>query len=564
MPLTEQQYRSLLVDSKIVSEEEFKRALDESQKTDLPIEAVLVNFGTFKDNQIGKIIANEYGVKFTDLEKVDVDPEAIKAIPEIFAKKQGVLSFGWKNGVRQVAMVDPQNLELIEFIEKKTGEPVEVSYTTFGMIERAFSIYSENVADQIRGLGKEFAKLFTKQELSEAERDTQEEIIINITDLLLNYGYDNNASDIHVEPHEEYTLVRYRVDGILHDEFNLPKTMHDSIVSRIKIMAKLRTDEHYAAQDGKFRVRLENENVDIRVSILPIVEGEKIVMRLLAEKGREYSLETIGVVKSDLERVREAAKKPYGMLLATGPTGSGKTTTLYSVLKLLNKRDVNISTIEDPVEYDIEGINQIQVNPQTNLTFAAGLRSIVRQDPDIIMVGEIRDEETAGIAVNSAMTGHLVLSTLHTNNAATALPRLLDMDVEPFLIASSVNVIIAQRLVRQICKNCIASIEIDVQKLKKDIDAKIIDKQFGKKTKTHVFHGKGCSLCHYSGYVGRTGIFEVMSVSTHIRELIMTRANADKVQEAAVQEGMTTMIEDGIRKVIEGVTTIDEVLRVVK
>ncbi|MBU0598296.1 GspE/PulE family protein, partial [Patescibacteria group bacterium] len=370
--------------------------------------------------------------------------------------------------------------------------------------------------------------------------------------------------DIHIEPHEGQILVRFRIDGILHDVVFMPKDIHPFIVTRLKIMSKLRTDEHRAAQDGRLDFSVENEHVDVRVSIIPISDGEKIVMRILSEKSRRLTLAELGLENTDLQKVERGFKKPYGMILATGPTGSGKTTTLYAILKILNTREVNISTIEDPVEYDMEGVNQIQVNAKTNLTFAHGLRSILRQDPDIIMVGEIRDEDTAGIAINSAMTGHLVLSTLHTNDAPTTLPRLLDMKIEPFLIASTVNVAIAQRLVRRIHQGCIESY------LPKSDDIKNLEKSLGKdraikiglhKKGFRLYRGKGCKLCNGTGYEGRVGIFEVLEVTEKIRQLIMQRSNSDDIRKVAVSEGMTTMLDDGLNKVVKGATTIDELFR---
>jgi type II secretory ATPase GspE/PulE/Tfp pilus assembly ATPase PilB-like protein len=327
-------------------------------------------------------------------------------------------------------------------------------------------------------------------------------------------------------------------------------------------MAKLRTDEHRSAQDGKIRVKFEKEKLDIRVSIIPIVEGEKIVMRLLSARSRQLSLEDLGLAGEDLVKLKKEYSKPYGMVLATGPTGAGKSTTLYAILKILNRREVNISTIEDPVEYDIEGINQIQVNAKTNLTFATGLRSILRQDPDVIMVGEIRDTETADMAINAAMTGHLVLSTLHTNDAPTALPRFLKMGIEPFLIASTVNIIIAQRLIRKTCSQCIVSEPTSSADLKKKFLPGLIDKHFGPNKKNiRLYHSKGCPVCGNTGYSGRIGIFEVLVVNEAIRDLIMKRANADEIREQAIKEGMKTMIEDGIKKALAGTTTIEEVLR---
>jgi len=400
------------------------------------------------------------------------------------------------------------------------------------------------------------------EEEREAASEAKEELVVKVVDLIMNYAYQNNASDVHVEPWEKGVLVRYRIDGLLHDVVTLPRELLDGIVTRIKILAKLRTDEHFAAQDGKFQEIVNDERVDVRVSILPVVDGEKVVMRLLTEKGKRFSLADLGMSEKDMKKLSKYYKKSYGMILATGPTGSGKTTTMYAILKLLNTEDVNIATIEDPIEYAIERVNQIQVNPKTGLTFASGLRSIVRQDPDVIMVGEIRDDETAGIAVNAAMTGHLVLSTLHTNDAATTLPRFRDMKVEPFLIASSICVIIAQRLVRRICGRCIVSQEFSRGELEAKLPPEVVKEFFFKKGKVASgWKGKGCAACNHTGYHGRVGIFEILEVNDRIREQIMAGANANQLAAEARKAGMSTMFDDGIRKVLVGQTTIDEVIR---
>ena len=345
----------------------------------------------------------------------------------------------------------------------------------------------------------------------------------------------------------------------------LPKKLHEQIITRIKVLASLRTDEHMAPQDGKMRISLVEEELDIRASILPIVYGEKIVCRLLASRFRQFSLVDLGMRDSDLKKVTNGFKKSFGMVLSTGPTGSGKTTSIYSILKIINSREKNITTIEDPVEYRMKGVNQIQANPKANLTFASGLRSILRQDPNIIFVGEIRDSETASIAVNAALTGHLVLSTLHTNDAATALPRLSDMGVEPFLIASTVNVIVAQRLLRKICEMCKSSIDIKRQDFLKNLPSEIVTKHFGEKENIRVYKGQGCPVCHHTGYAGRVGVFEVLDVTNNIRKLITQKADADVILSQAIKDNdMTTMLDDGLIKVKQGTTTIEEVLRVTK
>lgn len=383
--------------------------------------------------------------------------------------------------------------------------------------------------------------------------------IIRLVDALIAHAFEARASDIHIDPEEGRVRIRLRVDGVLHDAFILPKGIQSEVITRIKVLSGLRTDEHQAAQDGRFKIPIENVGyVDVRVSIAPTYYGENSVLRILSER-TQLTLKELGFSDRDFAIVEKAVKKPYGMILATGPTGSGKTTTLYSVIRELNTSEVSIITIEDPIEYSIKGIDQIQVNSQTGLTFAQGLRSILRQDPNIIMVGEIRDEETAGIAVNAALTGHLLLSTIHTNDAATTLPRLLDMNIEPFLIASTVNIAIGQRLIRKVCSNCRVEKklnDIEFNSLKDVIRPELL------KNNRNFFEGKGCAVCE-DGYEGRIGIYEVLEVTDNIRELIMKRINSSIIQEEAIKEGMTTMLEDGFNKAVEGITTIEEVLRII-
>lgn len=385
--------------------------------------------------------------------------------------------------------------------------------------------------------------------------------IIKIVDSFVEDAFLSRASDIHLDPYEDKLMARYRVDGVLHEIFTFPKGIHPEIISRIKVLSGLRTDEHQAAQDGRFRVKTQDgKSVDIRVSIAPTFYGENAVLRLLAEQAEAFTLDNLGFSEKDLPKLKRAIKKPYGMILATGPTGSGKTTTLYSIIKELNKPEISIITIEDPIEYSLSGVDQIQVNPRTGLTFANGLRSILRQDPNIVMVGEIRDEETAGIAVNAALTGHLLLSTLHTNDAPTTLPRLIDMEIEPFLIASTVNIAIGQRLVRKICLSCKAERKLSDEELK-TLSSVLPPKLFAGQ---HVFsYGKGCNVCDSSGYKGRIGIYEVMEMDDELRAAIVRQADASEIRRIALKNDMNTMIEDGFQKVLKGITTIEEILRVI-
>jgi type II secretory ATPase GspE/PulE/Tfp pilus assembly ATPase PilB-like protein len=386
--------------------------------------------------------------------------------------------------------------------------------------------------------------------------------IIALMDSLMEYSFLARASDIHLEPFEDKLLARLRIDGILHDVFSFPKDIHSGIVTRIKVLGGMRTDEHQAAQDGRFRIAIADpaRQFDVRVSIIPTYYGENAVLRLLAEQTQISKLDDLALTELNRNKIRKATQKPHGMILATGPTGSGKTTTLYTILKEVNTREVSVITIEDPIEYSLEGIDQIQVNARTGLTFAQGLRSILRQDPNVIMVGEIRDQETASIAVNAALTGHKLLSTIHTNDAATTLPRLLDMGVEPFLVASTVNIAIGQRLVRMICENCKTKkhlTDAEFTNLKGILSAEIIDNH------RDFYYGKGCSDCGDTGYYNRMGLYEVLEVNDFIREGIMSRADAGEIKKIAIKNGMTPLLEDGFRKALAGYTTLEEIFRVV-
>jgi len=412
-----------------------------------------------------------------------------------------------------------------------------------------------------------------KYNLEEVRSKIEEEIkkpvevasIVDIVQNLIIFGFLNRASDIHFQPREKYLIVRYRIDGITHNIFNIPKELHEEIITRIKIVSNLRIDEHFAAQDGRFRFYLEDENLsffDVRVSIMPTYYGENAILRLLVNPGKKFNLENLGLSERDLNEIKKAISRPYGMILATGPTGSGKTTMLYTILNELNKEGVHIITIEDPIEYAIEGVTQIQVNPQTNLTFGKGLRAILRQDPDIIMVGEIRDTETAEIAVNAALTGHLLLSTLHTNDAPSAAIRLIELGVEPYLITSTVNAIIGQRLIRTICNYCKKQRKL-TPKEKESVLQLVHEKNREKFENLEVVsYGEGCKNCNNTGYMGRTGIYEVLTLNEELRDLILTKSSSTELKEKAIELGMTTMLEDGLSKVLQELTTIEEVLRV--
>ena len=550
-------YKSLL-ELGVIDKDKLIAASEQARKDHKPLEDVLLDTDLLSDENLAQTISDLIKIPFIRLREVAIAPDVLKIIPQVVAKKQQIITFAFDEQGLKLAMADPTSQTILDFVAKKTGNKVTPYFATKRDIDNALLLYREDLQKSFDELLKE------KVNQAAASSSDKEAPISEIVDLLINYAFGNRASDIHIEPEKDRSLVRFRIDGILHDVLEIPRDLHDQIVSRVKVASKLKTDEHLSAQDGKMQLQLPEEELDIRVSIVPTTKGEKVVMRLLSSTSRQFALSDLGMREGDLNRVKDGFNKPYGMVLATGPTGSGKTTTIYAIVKIINTRDVNIATIEDPVEYEIEGVNQIQVNSKTNLTFASGLRSILRQDPNAIFVGEIRDNETADIAVNSATTGHLVLSTLHTNDAATTLPRLLDMGVEPYLVASTVNVIIGQRLVRKICEKCRFSVELDLEELGKNVTPTLLKKQFGEQKQVRVYKGKGCPVCHQSGYDGRVGIFEVLVMSPEVKELITSKATSDTIREKAVALGMTTMLEDGLEKVQQGITTIDEVLRATK
>lgn len=538
-----------------------------SEKTIAELEAFAANSRTslqeaalekdaISDDKLGQLIANYLKVPFVTLGKMTIPEAVFRIVPERLARKYKVVAFAKDGEGVKLAMTDPTNRVIQEMIARKTWQKVFPYFATERDIENILQMYRKD-------LQQTFYEML-REELGKSAPSTDEAPVEKIVDMLITYAYRDKASDVHIEPEETDSLVRFRIDGILHDVLYLDKKLHDRVITRIKVLSRLRTDEHLSAQDGKMRTQVDDENLDVRVSIIPIAEGEKAVLRLLSSHFRQFTLIDLGMNGKDLQKVNAAINKSYGMILSTGPTGSGKTTSIYAILKILNTREKNITTIEDPVEYRIKGVNQIQVNPKTNLTFANGLRSILRQDPNVIFVGEIRDSETAGIAVNAALTGHLVVSTLHTNDAATALPRLVDMKVEPFLVASTVNVIIAQRLVRKICEACKVPTVLRRADIVENIPETSVVAHLGTGDEIRAYEGKGCKVCHFTGYVGRIGVFEVIEMTERIRKLIAEKNDSDVIAKQAMAEGMTSMLDDGLDKVAKGLTTISEVLRVTK
>jgi type IV pilus assembly protein PilB len=547
MLITDEQLKSLLIKNNLIDEEGFIKIKEEAKNAEYSITDALVEKDIISDENLGILISDFLKYPFIILGKITIPSDVFNIIPEKMARRKKIIPFAKDATGVKLAMADPSNKEPIQMISKKIGLSATIYLATEQDISNTLRIYRKD-------LQKTFDQLVEISEIPMSK----------IVDLLINYAYQDKASDVHIEPQEKDSLIRFRIDGILQDVLFLPKSLHDQIITRIKILSRLRTDEHLSPQDGKMRIALEEEKIDVRVSILPVTEGEKAALRLLSSKFRKFSLIDLGMNEKDLKKITTAYNKPYGMILSTGPTGSGKTTSIYAIVKILNTREKNITTIEDPAEYRIKGVNQINVNTKTNLTFANGLRSILRQDPNIIFVGEVRDSETAGIAVNASLTGHLVLSTLHTNDAATALPRLIDMNVEPFLVASTVNVIIAQRLIRKICEMCKGTRTIMKEELSKNLPQEAINKYIGDKNSVIIYQGGGCKICHMTGYSGRIGVFEVLEVTKNIRDLITKRQDADVILQKAIEGGMTTMLDDGLEKVLKGLTTIEEVLRVTK
>ncbi len=542
----------------IIDQQKLADLFAQSQTDHTSFQEKLLNADLISDLDLGKTVAELLGVPFVDLSVIQIPQELLKLVPESYAREHEVMAFAETPTEVKLAMVSPTPTSLSrQFIEQKAAKPVTIYYATQRDFEKSLKAYKQN-------LQSSFDELLQEQVAKIGQNGISEVPIISMVDIFIAYAYANGASDIHIEPEKDEAVVRFRIDGVMEEVLHYALPIHAQVIARLKFLAKLRTDEHLSAQDGKIQTKIENEELDIRVSILPTIHGEKSVMRLLSARYRQFGLADLGMSGPDLQKVEIASKKPYGMILSTGPTGSGKTTTMYAIIKLLNSKERNIATIEDPVEYEVAGLNQIQVNPKTNLTFAEGLRSILRQDPNVIYVGEIRDDDTANIATNSAMTGHLVLSTLHTNDAATSIPRLMDMKIEPFLVASTVNVIIGQRLVRKICDRCRVSQVTEIGDLEQHFPKEMLEKYFPAGTEVRTYHGKGCPVCRMTGYLGRIGIFEVLEVTEKLKELITKKETAQVILDVARSEGMTTMTEDGILKVHDGLTTIEEVVRATK
>ena len=582
MRVDPEQLKAFLLDSGLVNKKQLEAAEKSAQAANQTLEEALVKENLAKPEEVTKLKAYILGIPFVDLENEKIPPEILHIIPEPIAKKQNIVAFKKTGRNLEVAMLDPDDLQTIEFIKKKANLRILPRLTSKESIQNAIQQYQKSLQAEFGEIiGQETKSLTTivenqidesepaKEDLEKAAQDLP---IIKIVDTLIKHAVLQKASDIHIEPLEKDLLVRYRLDGILHEAMTLPKQIATGVVARIKVLASLKLDEHRLPQDGRFKIEDEGNKISFRVSVLPVYDGEKVVMRLLPENSQGFTLESLGFWGRGLEILHRQIKKPTGLILITGPTGCGKTTTLYTIMDIINTPEVNISTVEDPIEYRMPRINQTQVNPKIGLSFANGLRSLLRQDPDILMVGEIRDNETASLAINASLTGHLVLSTLHTNSAAGSLPRLLDMEVEPFLIASTVNCVEAQRLVRRLIPESREKYRLDKNEAKSlgekinlpaVLEVLAAEKIIAKDqdlTNVDFFHPKP-TPDDPEGFQGRIGIHEIMEVSEATKELIIKHASADAIAKQARAEGMLTMLEDGVIKAARGLTSLEEVLR---
>ena len=557
MNLPNQAIKEILVGSGHVTTEEFDSAAQSAEELGKKLEDVLIFRGLINQKTLSQLIADYFKVPYVELSHTNIPENVLLKIPEKMARNYRMVPFESDGGTLKVAMIDPGNVEGIEFAKRHTGMAVMPHYASREEIKNALNQYKRNIrADFDKVIEENLKKATLEGNLIQAAEKLP---VIKVLDTIFEYAIAERASDIHIEVQEENVMIRFRIDGVLHDIIKLQRGVEEALVARVKILANLKLDEKRIPQDGRYKFDIDNDTVSLRISVIPGFYGENVVMRLLHESARPKSLEELGLIGKNLDIVKQNMNQPHGMILVTGPTGSGKTTTLYSIVNILNTIKVKICTIEDPIEYGINRVTQIQINPKAGLTFALGLRALLRHDPDVIMVGEIRDGETAEIAVHSALTGHLVLSTLHTNDAVGTIPRILDMGVEGYLASSTINMVIAQRLVRQICSVCRMEQTADpvlLQRLTKDFNVNAQKMKF--------YKGKGCDECRGSGFTGRIGIYEVLPVTDSLRTLIDKRASSDLILDAAVKEGMVTMVQDGLDKVASGMTTIEEVLRVVQ
>lgn len=541
--MEESRILKILVDNAYVSQDDAQKAFEFSQKNKSSLVEYLLSHKLITKDILGQAMAEFYGIPYADLNSHPASKEQVLKIPEVLAKKYRLVLFFEDENEVILTTDNPEQKRFPAELGRIFGKKkIKLAYSVLEDIDNSFIYYRRSLETRFKKIKKE--ESFAPEMIDEIFED----------------AVMYRASDIHFEPQEKEIIIRFRIDGILQEAGRVSKEYYENILNRVKVQARLRIDEHFCAQDGAIRYQRRNGHmVDMRVSLVPTLDGEKIVIRLLSEYVKGFTMSDLGLSDKDQASLLKASKKPFGMILVTGPTGSGKTTTLYALLKILSCPEVNVTTIEDPVEFKIGEINQIQVNPQTNLTFSEGLRSIVRQDPDIILVGEIRDKETAEIAVNAALTGHILLSTFHANDASSAVPRLLDMGIEHFLMASTMNLVIAQRLVRRICENCRMSEDVESSTLEKIFPPA---KEYFKDKKTTLYKGKGCEACNGTGFKGRTAIFEFIEMTREIQDLIVKDPSAKQIWDLAKAQGARSLFDDGVEKVKNGVTTLEELLRV--
>lgn len=600
MALDKQDLKRALVSKKILTAKAWDELAKEAGAARKDIADLLVEKKVLDEEKLTELSAAFLDVEYVDLKNLGsaIPKDVLLLVPEPIARRHGVIAFGKDKNKLKLGMVDPDDLATKDALKKKTDLAIETFLISKGSLEWGLKQYHTSLEAEFAKIvsksdqddstavpagttipsGKDQASSANPADVTEKLKEMAEEIpVVRVVDTLLEYAIFEKASDIHIEPQEKEVMVRYRIDGVLHDVMTLPKVIQPALIARIKVISNLKIDEHRLPQDGRFKIEKDSYKISFRVSTIPIFDGEKVVMRLLDESAKAMTLEELGFIHKNYDTILRNVKKPHGALLVTGPTGSGKSTTLYTVLSMLNTKNVNISTIEDPIEYRMPGVNQMQVNPKIGLTFAMGLRALLRQDPNIIMIGEIRDTETAEEAVHAALTGHVVLATLHTNNAAGALPRLLDIGVEPYLIASTINAVVGQRLTRQICQDCKKEYHLDdeyIQVLRKEynLDAlfeimkreEFIDKKTKSISEVPFYKGEGCEKCSHTGYKGRKGIYEVLEVTPEIQDLIMKHAPTSQIQDKAIEQGMILMWQDGFIKSFQGKTTIEEIMRVSK
>ncbi len=577
MQVGDAELKRFIIDSGLVARKDVDAAEKEAETRAQSLGEQLVSRGVLSEDDLRRMQAHIMGIPFISLKSVKIDLPVLSLIPEPIARTHNIVAFKKSEDSLEVAMLNVNDLAAINFIKKTVGLKILPRLTDTESMKNALVQYQKSLKDEFGEIIKAASRALTAMpggdDAKGLEKMAEDVPVVKIMDTLLRHAITQNASDIHIEPQEEKLVVRYRIDGLLHDAMELPQTVAPALTARVKVLSRLKLDEKRLPQDGRFKIEADGEKVSFRVSVLPTYYGEKTVMRILREGGGGYTLESLGFHGNGLEHIFEATKQTTGMILVTGPTGSGKTTTLYTVLDILNTPDVNISTIEDPIEYQMPRVNQTQVRPDIGFTFGQGLRALVRQDPDIIMVGEIRDTETASLAVNASLTGHLVLSTLHTNSAAATIPRLIDMGAESFLLVSTLRVIIGQRLVRRLASDreeytpTTAELEelgkrVDLEKIVKVLkEEKLLPQKATKKD--IVFYKPKEGGESPDGYTSRMGIHEILNVSRGIRDLILKGSPADDIEEQAKKEGMLTMLEDGIYKAARGITTVEEVLRVV-